>query len=572
MRPDAPAPGSPPPAEWQARHEELLREARELALPTSRQEAMAFVRLESRLGTKRRGGEDAGTTSEGALVWPLRWRVVPRFRVSLAVAVIGLFVGLVVGRSSDERDTIASRSQVPANASDVTVQRSSVEDRAGAKPTGGAVVREDAKAAPSVAPQRARLAPGAPALALNVGTTELEGEAEVEVAAASDVSATASHQDVTVTVQSGRVALHVRHREPGDRSFSVKAGGFSFQVLGTVFEVERSTGASVDLAVKQGLVAVVQDGQVLAKIGAGGTWHGRAREQARDEAAARASLSPGRALADAMSPERLGALPATSRHASPRAHGHLGAVASTLGGRAAVRRGEGLHDVSDTNADAVTASEGGARPGEEPEEAPARANQPTHLSRRASCLALETSGRAPEAISCYETLGLGDGLAAEASLYQAAVLRRDAAGDPEGALASFRAYQKRFPEGRLAEEVGISVAELLPRLGRYQEALKETDGLFARGAGHERRSELLMLRGRILLDGLKDPGRAEGTFAEVAAGVGDIAIEALYFRGLCLQKLGRTVEARDTFAAYLARGRVPAHLRDVRTRLGLGQL
>jgi tetratricopeptide (TPR) repeat protein len=408
-------------------------------------------------------------------------------------------------------------------------------------------------------------------VALKAGTTELEGEASLEVSSSGEVSANASQEAVTVTVQRGRVALHVRHREPGDRSFSVKAGGFSFQVLGTVFEVERSTGATVDLAVKQGLVAVVQDGRVLAKVGAGGSWHG----QAREEAATSEAVPQGGALAEARSAERLDAMTqVTPRHRPALARVSL--LGSVPTGRARARRAATLPDGSgsasnDKASAARAATEGLPRSGE-PEEAPAPASPPGHLSRRASCLALETSGRAPEAISCYETLGLGDGLAAEASLYQAAVLRRDAVGDPEGALDSFRAYQKRFPDGSLADEVGISVAELLPRLGRYQEALQETDSLFARGAGNERRSELLMLRGRILLDGLKDPGRAEGTFAEVAAGSGDIAVEALYFRGLCLQKLGRTVEARETFASYLARGRVPAHLRDVRARLGLGQL
>jgi hypothetical protein len=109
-----------------------------------------------------------------------------------------------------------------------------------------------------------------------------------------------------------------------------------------------------------------------------------------------------------------------------------------------------------------------------------------------------------------------DVLAHELEAYEAARLRRDE-GDLAGAVAAFRDCRRRFPRGLLRLEVDLSIVELLPRLGRFQEALAESAALLAAHPHGERTAELHRLRGNIYRDALGDPASAKREY-ELAGG------------------------------------------------------
>jgi hypothetical protein len=105
-----------------------------------------------------------------------------------------------------------------------------------------------------------------------------------------------------------------------------------------------------------------------------------------------------------------------------------------------------------------------------------------------------------------------DALAEELSTYELGRVRRDQA-DLAGALQAFRDCRRRFPQGTLRTEVDLSIVELLPRLGRFQEALAESADFLAAHPHGERTAELHRLRGDIYRQALKDPARAEHEYA-----------------------------------------------------------
>jgi hypothetical protein len=169
---------------------------------------------------------------------------------------------------------------------------------------------------------------------------------------------------------------------------------------------------------------------------------------------------------------------------------------------------------------------------------------------------------ARDGLDCYLAEARGDDLSAEVALYEAARLQRDALADPVAALATLRQSRRRFPSGTLRIETALSIAELLPRLGRYQEALEQTTALLGDGPGDERLGELQLLRGHILREGFHDCAGAERAYtaaidaaAETTATARSAraADPATFWRAVCLQSLGRRDEARAAFGLYLAR-------------------
>ena len=161
--------------------------------------------------------------------------------------------------------------------------------------------------------------------------------------------------------------------------------------------------------------------------------------------------------------------------------------------------------------------------------------------------------------------GRGDGAGAgqlgeEVALYEVA-RRRDELGDLAGALGVLREHRARFPSGALRTEVDLSIAEILPRLGRYREALDETARLLAAEPRDTRAAELDLLREHVLREGLRDFAGAERAYAaaseQAAMGrAGERAVDAaLFWRGVCLESLGRAGEARAAYERYLARPR-----------------
>lgn len=154
------------------------------------------------------------------------------------------------------------------------------------------------------------------------------------------------------------------------------------------------------------------------------------------------------------------------------------------------------------------------------------------------------------------------------SLYEAGRLRRYALGDPAGALQSFQLYRARFPRGMLRAEVDLSIVELLPKVNRHREALDEIGRLLARQGGDERAPELRFLRGNIYREVLEDFTSAERDYAAVEAARAPLVGDASFFRGVCLQSLGRADEARAAFERYLVGG-AGRYQDEARRRLGL---
>jgi FecR protein len=176
------------------------------------------------------------------------------------------------------------------------------------------------------------------------------------------------------------------------------------------------------------------------------------------------------------------------------------------------------------------------------------------LSPRAHCSALaDSASTAREAVNCYLTQAREDGVAGETALYEAGRLRRDALADAAGALEVFQRYRTRFPRGMLRREVDLSIVELLPKVNRHREALDEIGRLLAEeGRGEERAAELHVLRGNIYREVLEDFSRAEQDYAAAEEARAPSVGDATFFRGVCLQALGRTDSAREAFDRYLA--------------------
>jgi hypothetical protein len=376
-------------------------------------------------------------------------------------------------------------------------------------------------AVPTVAPaqvvRRLAVAAGGPAARLPAGeTVELAGRATVRLSAGGEASADAA-QGLRVRLGYGQVSLGVQHLDEGPE-VRVEAAPYTFAVLGTAFVVER-TPVIVELRVLEGRVAVRRGATQLEVVAGGGRWRGL--------------VSPGPEWAS----EPRGRTSAGPAPAAPGATVAAGATAPEAVPPAV----------------APTALRGTATP-------PARAvaappPPPTALPPPApGCDALAGQGDAA-VVACLLRQSEGGGLKAELSLFEAARLERDRLSDAAGALALLRGHHTRFPEGALVAEVDLAIVDLLPRLGRYQEALLEIARVLPTAGGRERRGELELLRGNVYREGLADWGRAEAAYAAaLAAGPEELAAEARFLRATCLEALGRREEALAGYREVAAAG------------------
>jgi hypothetical protein len=357
------------------------------------------------------------------------------------------------------------------------------------------------------------------------------------------------------------VTLAVQPR-PSGPELRVEAAPYTFAVLGTRFEVER-TPVIVELRVSEGRVAVHRAGALLEVVGAGGRWRGLVVPRVGPAGA------PGR-----------GQLPDRGRLIDGSASaGGARALASPAG--ATTEAGAHARPLPIATAPATAAASppgppaASALPAARPPPAPAAAPAaPAPAPAPApSCEALVDRGAIDEAVSCHLRRADGGGLAGELSLFKAGRLRRDRLGDASGALAAFRSYRARFPRGALRAEVDLAIAGLLPRLGRYDEALQEIAGLLATPAGRERTGELELLRGNVLREGLGDCARAERAYeAAAATATGDRADDARLYRAACLEILDRRAEAAAIYRWLTARpGKHAGEARARLERLGAGR-
>jgi hypothetical protein len=201
----------------------------------------------------------------------------------------------------------------------------------------------------------------------------------------------------------------------------------------------------------------------------------------------------------------------------------------------------------------------------QPVTAPSDTAQPSHtVTKPEDCLAFAREGQTERAQTCFVERARGNGLGAELALYELARLRRDVLGQAPAALAALAEYRERFPAGSLKSEVDVSRIELLVRLGRTGEALRESEALLASPAGAERSAELHLLRGGVLRQS-GELRAAEREYALAERGSGNQAAEAAFGRAQCLEALGDRAGAR---AAY-ERAAQPssAHRKEAERRL-----
>jgi hypothetical protein len=174
----------------------------------------------------------------------------------------------------------------------------------------------------------------------------------------------------------------------------------------------------------------------------------------------------------------------------------------------------------------------------------------------AACAAMidNDPGSARAAIACYEGFAArGDDLDNEWAAYEAARLWRDKAADLERARRGFNAYQARFPEGALRVEAALSLLEILPRLGRHDEALTQSDVLLALPDAAPRRAEIHLMRGDLLRTARGDRAAALAEYRAARADKGRIGDEAAYAEAICLADLGQLTAALSALDDYLAR-------------------
>ena len=139
---------------------------------------------------------------------------------------------------------------------------------------------------------------------------------------------------------------------------------------------------------------------------------------------------------------------------------------------------------------------------------PPPASAPASEAR--DCLRLARDGVTDAAIVCFEGQTAQPGLAGELAFLELARIRRDVKGDVAGAERLLAEHRRRFPHGALAAEARTIRVELLLRLGRPAEALAETERL--------------------------------------------ADVEAIFWRAVCLDNLGRRDEARRGYDEYLRHG------------------
>jgi tetratricopeptide (TPR) repeat protein len=185
------------------------------------------------------------------------------------------------------------------------------------------------------------------------------------------------------------------------------------------------------------------------------------------------------------------------------------------------------------------------------------------------CRELGQAGDARRAVECYQSQTTGAGIAAEVALHEVARLRAESLNDPHGALQALGEHRKRFPEGALRGEVELATVRVLARLGRNEEALRESEALLEKPWGRENANELHLVRGRIYADRLQDFAHAATEFMALVGDPSPAGDEAEFRRAECLQRLGRTGDARAAYRAYLERGQ---RLREVDAKARLAAL
>ena len=170
-----------------------------------------------------------------------------------------------------------------------------------------------------------------------------------------------------------------------------------------------------------------------------------------------------------------------------------------------------------------------------------------------TCQTLAQSGKTERAVDCYRALGRAPDVNGDVALYHAARLSLEKLGDAARALTLVREHEQRFPNTALSAELDWLKARSLHRVGRFDEALAESEALLSGPAGRTLSADLHWLRARIFQDERGDCGSAVSELVALVGEPGARGDEAELRRARCLEKLGRSTDARAAYQHYLER-------------------
>lgn len=199
-------------------------------------------------------------------------------------------------------------------------------------------------------------------------------------------------------------------------------------------------------------------------------------------------------------------------------------------------------------------------------EAPAVA--PSAPPTEALCRTLATDGKSERAVDCYRALGRAPGVGGDVALYHAARLSLEKLGDASRSLALVREHELRFPDTALSAERAWLKTRNLHRTGRLDEALALSETLLTGPAGRALSADLHWLRAKIFLDERGDCASAVSELVALVGEPGARGDEAELRRARCLEKLGRSTDARAAYQHYLERPGA-RHSGEARERLSL---
>jgi hypothetical protein len=202
---------------------------------------------------------------------------------------------------------------------------------------------------------------------------------------------------------------------------------------------------------------------------------------------------------------------------------------------------------------------------EQPKELPAPAATVTgrrgdlpaevELSRptESTCHTLAQRGKSERAVDCYRVLGRSPNVNGDVALYHAARVSLEKLGDATRALALVREHEQRFPKTALSAERDWLKTRSLHRVGRFEEALAQSEALLSGPAGRTLSADLHWLRAKIFQDERGDCGSAVSELVALVGEPGARGDEAELRRARCLEKLGRSTDARAAYQHYLER-------------------
>jgi outer membrane protein assembly factor BamD (BamD/ComL family) len=170
---------------------------------------------------------------------------------------------------------------------------------------------------------------------------------------------------------------------------------------------------------------------------------------------------------------------------------------------------------------------------------------------------------------CYTDLALGNDQAAQNALVELGMIELDEHHDGPSAIAYWRAYQHRFPEGSLGPEASFAILSELLAEHRTNEAATEAEQFLAQFPDDARKDEVRLTRANLRCTSGASPSKTLSGFDELlkqsnAAGRG----EALFARGVCAQRLGLNGEARNSLHEYLSAFPDGPHAAEARTLVG----